>query len=72
MTLCAHCSSALSQGSRRLESAPELQVVSTGSGTIGGRNIEAAILRCPLCNAVWQREIDLSTLKELWYLKAGV
>jgi hypothetical protein len=72
VTLCVQCSKAVAEGSRQIDSNPELTVVSTGAGVIGGRAIQTTIFRCTLCHAMWQREVDTSTLKDLWYLKAGI
>jgi hypothetical protein len=72
MSLCSQCSEAVRGGSRNVDSNAQLSVVSTGSGTIGGRRVEATVFRCSLCSAMWQRETDVGTLKEVWYLKAGL
>jgi hypothetical protein len=71
MDLCSQCSELLKQGGFKDNTNPSLLVISTGDGTVGGRTIKSTVLRCPLCNAMWQRETDVRTLKEMWYLKAG-
>ena len=72
MALCIECGNALSQGSRSMDGNDHLSAISTGAGVVGGRRVEATVFRCSVCNAMWQRETDASSLKEIWYLKAGI
>jgi hypothetical protein len=71
MALCSRCAQLFKEGGGEEASHSALLVVGKGAGTVGGRKVEATLLECSVCGAKWQRETDVQSLRQLWYLKAG-
>jgi hypothetical protein len=71
MALCIECAQLLKEAGGEKASHAALRTIDTGIGTMGGRTVDTALLQCSACGAQWQRETDVRSLRQLWYLKAG-
>jgi hypothetical protein len=67
--LCAACVALISGAGDRSPHAQLFQL-STGTGNTGGRAVTTTQYRCSRCAAIWQRETDSQSLRQLWFLQA--
>jgi hypothetical protein len=66
--LCSFCKEIASGSGDVIAQAP-LNAIGSGSGVVGGRAIQSVLLKCSQCGAVWQRETDSQTMRNIWYLQ---